>query len=145
MAYKPVPYERRAYYYETDQMGFVHHSNYIRWLEEARLDFMRQANLNYADMEKDGLIMPVTGVTSQFITSVHFDEAFRIVAKLIFFNGVRAVYHYETYLSQSGKLAATGESSHCFLDGVKRTPVSVKTRYPDFFERCLALLDEDDR
>ncbi len=53
------PYIHKVQYYETDQMAFVHHSNYIRWFEEARLDFMEQAGAPYASMEAQGFISPV--------------------------------------------------------------------------------------
>ncbi len=46
------PYLHHAKYYETDQMGIVHHSNYIRWMEEARMDAMSQFGISYCDMEK---------------------------------------------------------------------------------------------
>ena len=45
------PYEHHAKYYETDQMGIIHHSNYVKWMEEARLDLMDQIGLNYRQME----------------------------------------------------------------------------------------------
>ena len=38
-------YTHRVQYYETDQMGIVHHSNYIRWFEEARIDWMRDCGI----------------------------------------------------------------------------------------------------
>ena len=41
------PYSRKANYYETDQMGIIHHSNYIRWFEEARVDFLEQIDFGY--------------------------------------------------------------------------------------------------
>ena len=44
------PYEHRAKYYETDQMGIIHHSNYVKWMEEARMDLMDQIGLNYKEM-----------------------------------------------------------------------------------------------
>ena len=44
-------YQRKVQYYETDQMGIVHHSNYIRWFEEARIDLMEQMGLGYEKME----------------------------------------------------------------------------------------------
>ena len=47
-----VPYEHKVQYYETDQMGIVHHSNYIRWFEEARVDFLDQVDMSYARMEE---------------------------------------------------------------------------------------------
>ena len=50
---KIKPYERSVYYYETDRMQIVHHSNYIRWIEEARLDWMRQIGWDYKSIEDD--------------------------------------------------------------------------------------------
>ena len=49
-----MKYEHKTQYYETDQMGIIHHSNYIRWFEEARIDFMDHCGFSYAQMEKDG-------------------------------------------------------------------------------------------
>ena len=49
----------RVWYKHTDQMGFVHHSNYICYYEEARSDLMRSMGLSYADMERKGIIMPI--------------------------------------------------------------------------------------
>lgn len=52
-------YTHRVQYYETDKMGIVHHSNYIRWFEEARIDWMRHCGISYREMEKQGIIVPV--------------------------------------------------------------------------------------
>ena len=52
-------YTHKVLYYETDQMGIVNHSNYIRWFEEARTDFMEQLGMGYAEMEKEGIVSPV--------------------------------------------------------------------------------------
>lgn len=41
------PYQHKVQYYETDQMGIVHHSNYIRWFEEARTDYMEKMGMGY--------------------------------------------------------------------------------------------------
>ena len=53
-------YEHTVQYYETDKMGIVHHSNYIRWMEEARIDFLDRIGWNYKVMEDEGIISPVT-------------------------------------------------------------------------------------
>ena len=45
-----MAYEHKTQYYETDQMGIIHHSNYIRWFEEARVDFMDRCGFSYAQM-----------------------------------------------------------------------------------------------
>lgn len=140
--YSIDPYVRRAYYYETDQMGIVHHSNYIRWFEEARIDFMRQTGLNYGEMEQSGIVMPVTHVLCKYIVSIRFDEEVEIIVKLNDFNGIRAAYCYEVYANSGRSLAVIGESGHCFLDAATRTPVSIKKRYPALYERGLRFLEE---
>ena len=53
---KMKPYKHKVQYYETDQMGIVHHSNYIRWFEEARTDYMEQMGLGYDQMEEKGIL-----------------------------------------------------------------------------------------
>ena len=50
-----VPYEHKAQYYETDKMGIIHHSNYIRWFEEARIDYMEQAGITIRISRKTAL------------------------------------------------------------------------------------------
>ena len=56
-----VPHRHLVQYYETDQMGIIHHSNYIRWFEEARIDFMNQIGLTYKTMEEKGIISKLQG------------------------------------------------------------------------------------
>ena len=52
-------YIRKVQYYETDRMGIVHHSNYIRWFEEARIFYMEKMGYSYSEMEKTGIMIPV--------------------------------------------------------------------------------------
>ena len=54
MIYKP--YKHLVQYYETDQMGIVHHSNYIRWFEEARSFLLEENGFGYKKMEESGII-----------------------------------------------------------------------------------------
>ncbi len=61
-----TPYERKIYYYETDQMKIVHHSNYIRWFEEARIDFMKKMGLPYDEIEKRGILIPVLEASCRY-------------------------------------------------------------------------------
>ena len=67
-------YTHRVQYYETDQMGIVHHSNYIRWFEEARIDWMRHCGISYREMEKQGIIVPVLGVEATYRQMVHLHQ-----------------------------------------------------------------------
>ena len=45
------PYTHKVNYYETDKMGITHHSNYIRWMEEARIDFLESIGFGYDKLE----------------------------------------------------------------------------------------------
>ena len=56
-------YTRRAQYHETDQMGVIHHSNYVKWMEEARISFMDELGMSYHALEELGIVSPVTGIS----------------------------------------------------------------------------------
>ena len=66
------PYQHKVQYYETDQMGIVHHSNYIRWFEEARTDYMEKMGMGYDQMEEKGILSPVLSVDAEYLQMVHF-------------------------------------------------------------------------
>lgn len=59
-------YIREPFYYETDQIGIIHHSNYIRWLEESRVALLDYLGFSYKKIEELGLIIPVLEVTCQY-------------------------------------------------------------------------------
>ena len=103
-------YEHKAQYYETDQMGIIHHANYLHWFEEARIDMMEQMGMGYDIMEKQGIISPVL--------SVQMKE----------YNGIRMTLEYTVFDKETGAIRCVGESRHCFLtrDG---KPVSLKRNY----------------
>ena len=65
-------------YYETDKMGITHHSNYIRWMEEARIDFLRQIGWDYAKLESIGIISPVIAVNCKYKKSTTFEDVINI-------------------------------------------------------------------
>ncbi len=137
-----TPYIRRVHYYETDQMGIVHHSNYIRWFEEARTAYMDQNGVGYADVEARGVQIPVVSVSCSYHTAVQFDQTIEIDTRLTFFNGVRAVYQYEIHPAPGGPLLAEGRSEHCFIDARTRAPLNLKKRLPDFYEIMVTLQQE---
>ena len=76
------PYMLKARYYETDQMGIIHHANYIRWMEEARIDMLNQMAYPYRRFEEMGYISPVLHAECQYKKSVKFDDEVKIVVSL---------------------------------------------------------------
>ena len=110
------PYRRRAQYYETDQMAIVHHSNYIRWFEEARVDWFEQMGLPFAQIEAMGIQIPVVSCAARYHVSARFGDTVEIFLACRTYNGVRLAVSYEVRSKTTGALLATGESEHCFLN-----------------------------
>ena len=137
-------YEHRTQYYETDQMGIIHHSNYIRWFEEARTDLMRQMGIGYDEMEGQGIISPVLSVTCEYKSMTHFGETVLIIPILKYYNGIKMTIEYSVTDKESGELRCVGETSHCFLNREGK-PVSLKKSYLEMdkmFQKALPQNEE---
>ncbi len=119
------PYCRPVHYYETDQMSVVHHSNYIRWMEEARLDWMAQAGISYPALEQAGVLIPVVDVNCSYLVSARYGDTVEILPVLTGYTGVRLCFQYEIRRKDDGVLLATAASTHCFEDK-SGTPISMK-------------------
>jgi len=126
-------YEHKVQYYETDQMGVVHHSNYIRWFEEARVDFLDKIGLSYEKLEKKGYVSPVISISCEYKTMCRFGDTVRIFLKLRSFSGVRFTFSYEVRDAVSNELRVIGESGHCFIDGSGKV-FSLKKENLEYFE-----------
>ncbi len=137
----PGIYVRRAQYYETDQMGVVHHSNYIRWFEEARVAFLEEAGAGYREMEAEGIVSPVVSVSCKYRSMVRFSDTVLISLRIASYNGVKLFLSYEVRDKETGTLRCTGESSHCFL-GPDGRPVSLKKTYPKYHEVFMKYIQE---
>lgn len=135
--YNMNAYEHKVQYYETDQMKVVHHSNYIRWFEECRIEMMEQGGLGYEKMEKAGIVCPVVSVSCRYESMTKFGEVVVIIPKVQKFNGIRLVISYEIRDKATKELRCTGESSHCFLDE-KGHPVNLKKSSPEFYRMFCA-------
>lgn len=127
------PYIRDVKYYETDQMAIVHHSNYIRWFEEARMDYMEKMGFPYTKMEEHGILSPVLSVSCEYKQAVRFGTRVEIYCKLTSFNGIRMLLNYEVRGQATSILHATGTSSHCFVTKELK-PLSLKKSLPEAYK-----------
>ena len=127
-----IPYERTANYYETDQMGIVHHTNYLRYFEEARMDLMRQFGCSALDIEKRGIIIPNVDAYAKYLKLLHFEDRFTVVVKPAEFTGVRMRFEYEVV--KDGEVCCTGFTTHCFVDSDMK-PIMLRRTCPDIFAK----------
>ncbi len=126
-------YKRKVHYYETDQMGIVHHSNYIRWFEEARIDMMEKMGLGYEVMEADGIISPVLTVQADYLRMMRFGDTFRVKCFIKEYNGIKLTVGYEVIKESTGMVHSRGTTKHCFIDKTGR-PLSLKQAHVKFHE-----------
>ncbi len=120
-----VIYIRKVNYYETDAMQIVHHSNYIRFLEEARIYFMDEIGLPYKKVEEEGVLIPVIGVNCTYKTPAKFDDILDIKVKIKEYTGVKMIISYEIVNSDTKKDIFLGETKHCFVNKDMK-PISLK-------------------
>ena len=129
------PYQHRVQYYETDRMQLPHHSNYLRFMEEARVDFLEQLGWGYNRMEEEGLISPVVGITCDYRRGTTFPDVIEIAISILELGAVKVRFGYE--MRVRGALVCTASSTHCFLDESGK-PVRLKQRCPGFYQALAA-------
>ena len=138
------PYIIKARYYETDQMGIIHHANYIRWMEEARIDLMNQMGYPYRRFEEMGYLSPVLHAECEYKKSVKFDDEVKIVVSLQEFGRLKFTLKYEIYnMSQGGVLSARGTTRHCFLNSKTGLPMLMDKEMKEFSETMEKMLKAD--
>ena len=127
-------------YYETDKMGITHHSNYIRWMEEARVDFLSQIGWEFAKLEAMGIVSPVLTVSCDYKLPTGFSDKVIIKVTVKEFKGVKLFLNYEMK-NEEGKIVCTGTTSHAFLN-TEGKPIRMKQEFPELFETLCSLVEE---
>lgn len=129
-------YVHEVKYYETDKMGITHHSNYIRWMEEARIDYLDKIGFSYLKMEETGIMSPVVSVNCDYKKTTTFGDTIKISVSIEEFRGVKLILSY-TMINQNDELVCKAKSVHCFLDESGR-PVKLKSKLPMFYEALIS-------
>ncbi len=135
------PYRRSVQYYETDMMGITHHANYVRWMEEARIDFMDQIGYPYAAMERQGIVSPVTSVSCRYLRPSTFGDTVEVTVSVESFDGVTLTLRYGMRKAGDGELVCEASSGHVFLDREGRF-VRMRRAMPDFCETVRRLTEK---
>ncbi len=125
-------YTRKINYYETDRMGITHHSNYIRLMEEARVDFLEQIGCGYAQWERDGIMSPVIGVECEYKRTTTFDDEVRVHVEIEEYKRIKLTISYTMY-NQKDELVFVGKSRHCFVNSDGK-PIALSKSLPQYDE-----------
>lgn len=107
-------FKHRVNYYETDAMNVVHHSNYIRWFEIGRVEFLRQNNLTLDEIRAAGYLFPITKVECKYLNSAKFDDIVRIEITPVHLTKVKLEFSYQIYNDQTNVLLVEGFTQSVF-------------------------------
>ncbi len=131
-------YLHKVKYYETDKMGVTHHSNYVRFMEEARLDFLDKIGCGYRQMEAEGFSSPVVSVQLDYKKPTTFDDEIAVSVRVTEVGSARLRLGYT--MTCRGENVCSAASTHCFVDGNGR-PISLKRAKPQLYEMLSSLVD----
>ncbi len=135
-------YERKAYYHETDQMGIIHHSNYLKWMEEARIFLMDKLGFSYKKMEEFGIISPVTNIDLEYKNPTKFNDEVLIYIKVLEYTGVKLLFEYKIIDKLTKNINAIAHSKHCFIKNGKI--ISLKKDLKEFHEAFIKFIEEEE-
>lgn len=133
-------FERQVNYYETDKMGVVHHSNYIRYMEEARCSWLNTIEMSFQALEENGITIPVLGVNCSYKYHATFGDTILIKTFVKEYSGVRMTVGYEMKDKETDKIFLTGETKHCFTNKDLK-PINLKKIAPQFSDKFQNLLE----
>lgn len=123
-------------YYETDQMGIVHHSNYIRYFECGRMAMLEEVGLPMHKIEESGIMLPIISVECRYKWPAKLGDRLKIVSYFKELPRVRFTVMSEVY-NQDGQLLVEGSVSMGFIDSETRRPIRCPEALKDLFAKYL--------
>lgn len=130
-------------YAETDCMGVTHHAVYPVWFEQARTDYIKHAAIRYSDMERAGVMIPVTGISCKYRLPSHYDDELEITSYITRLSPARVEFYYVCRRKGSPDILTEGTSAHAFVDSKTFRPLNFKKAMPEVYEKIEAEAAKD--
>lgn len=137
-----IAVQDRVRFVETDLMGVVHHSNYLRWFEMARVEYLRRAGVLLPQLLADGVQVPITDVQCKYLQSARFDDIIRVEAVLAEFSRAKLVFRYRVFREEEDLLLAEGSTQNVFINTQGRI-VRLPENYYDRIQNFRQVREED--
>ena len=123
-------YKHEVKYYECDRMGITHHSNYVRFMEEARVDFLDKIGYGFDHIEAEGVFSPVIAVSCNFKHPTTFKDVVEIDVSISKMQDLKFEFTYTMRVGE--KIVCIGQSTHCFTENGR--PVVISKRLPELHQ-----------
>ena len=117
-----ITQEIKVRYSETDQMGIVHHSNYLKFFEFARIEWLEKLKIPYQEIEKNKIILPVVNCELKFLKPLVFGDTFHVKVHCIKKPTSSIEFSYEIF-NDSGEKTTEGKTLLAFLNSDSMRPV----------------------
>ena len=104
----------RVRYAETDQMGILHHANYLVYFELGRVELLRARGLNYKDVEAQGFFLVIAKAQVRYHQPARYDDLLTLRTHVVRATGARIEHRYELF--RDGMLIAEGETTVACVD-----------------------------
>ena len=114
--------EIKVRYYQTDQMGIVHHSNYLKFFEFARIEWLEKLNTPYHEIEKNKIILPVVNCEIKFLKPLVFGDTFKVIVQCTKKPTSSIEFSYKIF-NNSGEKTTEGKTLLAFLNSDSMKPI----------------------
>lgn len=123
-------------YYETDQMGIVHHSNYYRWFEVARTELLDAIGFNYAKVEKEGILLPIVETNCHYKRGAKYGDTVIVEAFIERLTYAKIIMNYKVLRENDGCMLAKGYTVQAFVDQDFKV-INFKKQYPKTYQQIV--------
>ncbi len=125
--------EVRVRYAETDAMGIAYHANYLVWFEVGRTALLAELGYPYAQLEVDGIILPVAECHVRYRVPARYDDCLLVYSTCTELRGVSMVLSYRVVNKETGVLLADGWTKHAIVDKNMK-PVKIRDVNPKLLQ-----------
>lgn len=133
--------EIRVIYADTDAMGIVYHTNYIKWFEIGRNEYLREKCYSYSRMEEKGIWLPVVAVTCEYKSPGKYDDILLIRTWIKELKAATILMSYEILRKETGELLVTGTTKHG-ITSPDLKPIRLKKVNPEMYEKLMADVED---
>ena len=134
MSKKKITIQNKVHYHQVDQMGVMHHAQYVYALEQSRIDCLQNKGVSYGDLEKKGILLPVVDISIQYKKPLHFEDIYFVHATLDVLEGYYVDFSY-VFENQQKVCIGTATTRLVFVDGQSRKAM----KCPDFLLKVFYL------
>ena len=105
----------RVSYADTDQMGVMYYGRYFEYFERGRTELLRELGTPYAQMEENGIKLPVVEAYCKYKKGIKYDELILIKTSIEEFSGTHIRMNYKIFDETEKNFFATGYTIHSFV------------------------------